>query len=400
MPFTKPLPAWKVCNLCGVAPRIGVVLPCSHTYCELCFDDFGDEGCCLIDNECFEPEQVWRVVFQLTTRVVSCWNAPNGCDFMGSPKNLRNHFQSNCDFHAVSCPRCKKSVLRSNIVAHLKSGCVISPSTNNFRPQTLDCFQTADIQRAYVDAKEALGKVADNETCLQRAVDDLSGNLKALTLRLAENGDTRATAADSRRVEQLLREILMVLAERVASGRSHCKFHVSDEIEQLKLNFPAAIQRVSRELYHLFVPRMFEWDFKWPNESTFERSPRGSVCLESDKWYAYGYCVSQGVVLLRRGGQFNVLLGLTVHKGLHDAEVGWPFSKVCVLSIVHPEDWERTVSVEIDADDCPGHRAFQRPLRAKNVSFGTGIVTTKARLEEEGFFDDSRMLRLRMEVMP
>lgn len=391
MPFAKPLPAWKVCNLCGVAPRIAVVLPCSHTYCELCFDDFGDGGRCLIDDEPFQREQVWRVVFQPATRAVSCWNAPNGCEFLGSPRNLRDHYLSNCDFHAVSCPRCGESVLRRDVVAHLKAGCGTSPSVGD---PPLDSFQISNVQRAYTDAREALGRVADDRTCLRQSVDDLSGNLKALTLRLAEvnDDDSETTGADSRRVQELLREILLVLVERVAR---------SDEIEQLKLNLPATILGVSRELYRLFAPAAFEWDLRWPEASTFERCcPRGSARFESDKRYAHGYCVSQGVAVQRRGERFNVLLGLTLHRGSHDSELEWPFSKICVLHIIHPEDWERTISVEIDTADSPRHRAFQRPVRDKNASFGTGVVATKAMLEEEGFFVDGAVLRLRMEVMP
>ncbi|XP_002403702.3 uncharacterized protein LOC8026440 [Ixodes scapularis] len=401
MAFTKPLPAWKVCNLCGVSPRIGVVLPCSHTYCELCFEDFADGGCCLIDNEHFKPDQVWRVVFQLTTRVVSCWNAQNGCNFVGSLKDLRNHYQTDCEFHAASCPRCKASVLRRDLVAHFKAGCGVAPSTNDDPSSPAsDSLRISDVQRAYFNAREALGKVADDRTCLQRAVDNLSGNLKALTLRLAEESDVEANAADSRRVQELLREILTVLVVRVASGNSTCRIHLGEEVEQLNLDLPAVIQGVSRELYRLFTARAFEWDLRWPDAATFEHSSWGSVCIDSGKRYAHGYCVSQGVVILSRGDRFNVLLGLTLHKGLHDDEVEWPFGKVCVLRIVHPDDAERTISVEIDTGDCPTHRAFQRPVREKNASFGTGVVATKAQLEEEGFFVDGSVLRLRMEVMP
>lgn len=56
-------------------------------------------------------------------RQVFCWNAESGCDFVGPLMTMPDHYRGQCHFHTVSCPHCKRSVLRSDIVEHRHEDC-------------------------------------------------------------------------------------------------------------------------------------------------------------------------------------------------------------------------------------------------------------------------------------
>ncbi|KAH7974518.1 hypothetical protein HPB49_016381 [Dermacentor silvarum] len=68
---------------------------------------------------------------------VRCWNARYGCDFSGPLRGLLDHFEQDCSFHAVTCPRCQNMQLRSKLAAHYRGGCVAPPTTTSRRSHQL-----------------------------------------------------------------------------------------------------------------------------------------------------------------------------------------------------------------------------------------------------------------------
>lgn len=73
--FQAPLPATRVCSVCGVVPEKIALLPCCHPVCQCCFEVFvSKENICSLDEKRFKEEQVEWLEFsekQLTGHLVS-----------------------------------------------------------------------------------------------------------------------------------------------------------------------------------------------------------------------------------------------------------------------------------------------------------------------------------------
>uniref|UniRef100_A0A090XEA3 Putative secreted protein n=1 Tax=Ixodes ricinus TaxID=34613 RepID=A0A090XEA3_IXORI len=62
MNFKDTVQKIRVCSLCNVIPNTVVLLPCSHSLCELCFDKCPEDGeRCLLDQERLRQECVEKL---------------------------------------------------------------------------------------------------------------------------------------------------------------------------------------------------------------------------------------------------------------------------------------------------------------------------------------------------
>ncbi|XP_070383981.1 TNF receptor-associated factor 5-like isoform X2 [Dermacentor albipictus] len=126
--FVEPIPAHRICDACGVLPRVTVFLPCRHVLCKSCYEQcvLDDGRACPLDGGQFLPEDAeWRdfPLQNLLGRKVKCWNEERGCNMVLAASELNKHFCNDCDHHSTSCPNCSETVLRSNVAAHLQSKC-------------------------------------------------------------------------------------------------------------------------------------------------------------------------------------------------------------------------------------------------------------------------------------
>ncbi|KAH9363806.1 hypothetical protein HPB48_017264 [Haemaphysalis longicornis] len=169
--FTQSLPPLHVCSHCGVVPECTLVMPCLHVLCDLCLA--GSTGGAIRDNvwQCPFDGHVYPVEdcreVQLPPLTAGdfqayCWNEARGCTFVGDLPSMLHHFDHDCSFHAVSCPRCGVQVC-----AHGCSGASTSPDTtsNNadgqssrYRALTLD-----DVAVAFQELKAALTSPAQQQ---------------------------------------------------------------------------------------------------------------------------------------------------------------------------------------------------------------------------------------------
>ncbi|KAH6922646.1 hypothetical protein HPB50_017455 [Hyalomma asiaticum] len=118
-----------VCSLCGVISGKTLLLPCAHSLCETCtrgsFED-GTAASCPLDSEAFDEDDCTRIT--LPARKVNalrahCWNEDMGCQFVDTLPAVLKHYEEECAFHFVQCPRCGASVQHAALVAHYKAGC-------------------------------------------------------------------------------------------------------------------------------------------------------------------------------------------------------------------------------------------------------------------------------------
>lgn len=52
-----------------------------------------------------------------------CWNEDRGCNFVGNLQAVLQHFEEQCGFHEVACPRCGDSVLNGDLPPRYEPGC-------------------------------------------------------------------------------------------------------------------------------------------------------------------------------------------------------------------------------------------------------------------------------------
>lgn len=126
--FVEPIPAHRICNACGLVPRVTVFLPCRHLLCQTCYEQClsDDVHSCPLDGEPFHEEDAQWGEFRfdfLLKRKVRCWNEDNGCKVVMAASDLHKHFYEDCAHHSTRCPKCSAFVLTSNICAHRRTDC-------------------------------------------------------------------------------------------------------------------------------------------------------------------------------------------------------------------------------------------------------------------------------------
>lgn len=95
--FVEPIPAYKICDACGLLPRVTVFLPCRHVLCKSCYEQcLLDNGhACPLDGEQFlEGDTQWGdfPLEKLLSRKVKCWNEDNDCEVVMAASEIHKHF--------------------------------------------------------------------------------------------------------------------------------------------------------------------------------------------------------------------------------------------------------------------------------------------------------------------
>ncbi|KAH9363773.1 hypothetical protein HPB48_010110 [Haemaphysalis longicornis] len=125
--FASPVPPQLTCSLCRVISRTTFFLPCFHTLCESCVNHSVEEGgSCPLDDKRFISAECQRIQLPANAAenlLACCWNEAHGCSFVGTLQEVLTHYEQQCTFHAVSCPRCNDQVLQKDLPRHCRSGC-------------------------------------------------------------------------------------------------------------------------------------------------------------------------------------------------------------------------------------------------------------------------------------
>lgn len=204
--FAEDVPLWSVCALCRVVAKSSVLLPCSHVLCESCQRGSVQDGkpVCPLDGEAFREEECQHA--KLPARKADgmkahCWNEAHGCDFVGILPAVLRHYEDECTFHAVSCPRCGHKVLSTCLPTHCLGGCHDAPPPSSAAQQEGDSRDEMSEIRAILRDQEQL-------PALQTQVNELTERAREQEARLQE-----ITAALSGNLETLNAELTRVLAK-------------------------------------------------------------------------------------------------------------------------------------------------------------------------------------------
>ncbi|XP_037554922.1 TNF receptor-associated factor 5 isoform X3 [Dermacentor silvarum] len=138
--FAEDLPQPRICGLCCTVPKRTVLLPCSHFLCDSCNAARDKDGrrVCPLDMKAFEEDECSWIDFpakRASNLKVHCWNESDGCEFVGTIEAVLQHYEGECAFHSLQCPRCEQRMPRSHLVVHYVAGC-------SRRDLSADCAQS------------------------------------------------------------------------------------------------------------------------------------------------------------------------------------------------------------------------------------------------------------------
>ncbi|XP_077495673.1 uncharacterized protein LOC144106705 [Amblyomma americanum] len=209
--FAENVPTWSVCALCRVVAKRSVLLPCSHVLCEPCRRGSVQDGepVCPLDGEAFREEECQQA--KLPARKADgmkahCWNEAHGCDFVGTLPAVLRHYEDECSFHAVPCPRCGQKVLSTCLPTHCLGGCLDAPPSSAAQREP----QRDGARGFSEELSEIKAILRDQEQlpALQTQVNELTERTRGHEARLQE-----ITAALSGNLETLNAELTRVLGK-------------------------------------------------------------------------------------------------------------------------------------------------------------------------------------------
>ncbi|KAH9363859.1 hypothetical protein HPB48_009105 [Haemaphysalis longicornis] len=185
--FIDGLPKNRVCSACGLVPATIALLPCNHLLCSRCYDGSGDGErlVCPLDKDIGKPEDViWSTLTtdNLLGRKIQCWNTSSGCDVVGEVIKVLDHFENDCQYHAVTCSLCKQSMAYKEVLGHLKThDCLVKEvKTANNNHAITDAGITT-----FVSAVEDLRNQLSLQTCFYETKEDFSGHAQVFRERAA-----------------------------------------------------------------------------------------------------------------------------------------------------------------------------------------------------------------------
>ncbi|KAG0416450.1 hypothetical protein HPB47_006412 [Ixodes persulcatus] len=234
-----------------------VVLPCSHTLCNVCFESSVSLGCvCPLDTATFDKDEVDKLRLrpgQLLKLSVSCWNAEHGCNFVGPVSELLDHFEKECIHHRASCPKCHQDVPRMGLVQHCVRDC--DPTQGAEAPQprvTLQGVQLREsLEKASAEIKQSITELKDSYYGLQASVNTVADDVK-LGHSLSNRAVTEAVSGVLQQLDKTLPG-LTKLGKQLLENFENARADIKQSIAELKDGYSglqASVNAVTDDLKH------------------------------------------------------------------------------------------------------------------------------------------------------
>ncbi|KAG0424601.1 hypothetical protein HPB47_028196, partial [Ixodes persulcatus] len=187
--------------------------------------------------------------------------------------NLLEHYKG-CAFHTVYCPACQSTLLRSEIVGHIKSGCRVWPDKSG--PSDSTPHHTHVVKMSN-ERKEALCRLSDDLSRLQTSFNQCREDVRA-----AEKRSKKRLKAQSMMFKGRVTKAISASAPRL----ERCLAKELREQSQELLN---ATDSACRKVLSFCGAREFHWYFdKWTSLKQ-KSMDEGTARAESPPEYVCGY---------------------------------------------------------------------------------------------------------------
>ncbi|KAH7977333.1 hypothetical protein HPB49_000699 [Dermacentor silvarum] len=300
--FAEPMPASRICSLCGRLPSLTLIIPCGHVLCELCLAQIPKSQGCPFDGEKFSLADVRSSRFkrsELEQCRVFCCAEGSGyeCGFTGQLSQLRNHL-SQCGSGMAKCSKCLRPVVRRGLSFHHCLQC--SGDSVPRKPEAamaVGVRSTTDRRLASVNSDVDPGAAANGANVLTERVADLERGLRDVRKRCLDRVDERSSspfrASKSRASLTFSKErhgtsvrFILLLRDGEWDGYLEWPFskkvtliimHLRDAERDVRMPLPMLLQKMVKK------PQAGAWNWgQWTNKIKWENIElRGFVDKET-----------------------------------------------------------------------------------------------------------------------
>ncbi|XP_070396449.1 uncharacterized protein [Dermacentor albipictus] len=342
--FAEPMPASRLCSVCGLLPSLALRIPCGHVLCDLCLAQIAESEGCPYDGQKFVLADVRSISFErseLEQCRVFCAGGGGGgyeCGFAGQLSELRIHL-SQCGGGEAKCGKCRRPVVRGLSVHHYRQ---CSADTVPWKAEAIDAVAAAMCSTT----DRRLGGGVNSEVdggCWRQVPPGVDVDLQ----------DTAVNSSNAllERVTGLERE-LRDLRKR-CPGRDGERSSLSLRASSATV-IPGPFRAASRP--GVLITTCKFSDVYVGLESLGEGAKE--LRMSSDTYTLGGYTFRLDCEFSKDDRGTSVRLILFLRDGEWDGYVEWPFSKKVTLIIMHPRDAERDVRLPLAMDE---YRMVKRP---------------------------------------
>ncbi|XP_050033405.1 uncharacterized protein [Dermacentor andersoni] len=368
--FVDHMPDIRICNLCGIVARMTMLLPCSHVLCKVCYGQVKDKNqSCPVDRKKIIEEQVQTLELkedQLDDRRVLCLNSRRGCSFMGTITDFKEHIEHDCDYYEVSCPKCGSSVTHMKILEHCLGSCV--EGTISIIPNANESV-LGDLQKIRLSLDDALEGMSQKKVAVQGKVNGLVECLDGYTSQIKS-------------LQGLLRDAI--------DSSQLARVHIPPALADGKRSGCAAGAAIVDRTYICLSQIYKRKSSLSGGVSTREVSP---ACILA------GYSLMVESKFAEKDQLLHLEFGVMFCAGSWDSFVSWPFSRQVTLTLVHPADERRNMSLPVSVpEDTERFECVKKPSPdGVNAAMRTRSVVWN-QLELSGFIaNDSLCISIEME---
>ncbi|XP_037529005.1 RING finger protein 151 [Rhipicephalus sanguineus] len=171
--FLEPLPAVRVCSVCGMVPSCTALLPCCHVVCKgPCGRQVETDKRCPLDGRLVTAASIMQHNFEqseLEQLLVHCLNGADNCSFTCKLGELRGHV-SECFSDIVECAKCRRQVRRDAAASHCRTcGGSATSTTGDVCGDVVE-----EVARMREDLEKLRGRVSEEDTVNAVVVNDVN----------------------------------------------------------------------------------------------------------------------------------------------------------------------------------------------------------------------------------
>ncbi|KAL1479829.1 hypothetical protein MTO96_051546 [Rhipicephalus appendiculatus] len=178
-----------------------------------------------------------------------CWNEDDGCEFVGTIEAVLLHFERECAFHALQCPRCEERILRTGISAHYVAGCTQNASCEsgaqpNRQDGSSSSCDTSVILNKFSTLQRQMNEVCARSQDISRVVSGFENSLQ----RGMESIEANICTMVTRQLNAGLEELRASNGDQCSDHLSSLQSQMNELVEQSRQRDVSQMQEIGRAL--------------------------------------------------------------------------------------------------------------------------------------------------------